>query len=66
MTEVVKPIVTPEEIAKKEKEKTERREKEKDSVRKMVDDAAKAHDELGKKFLKEDAEEAEKKAENKK
>lgn len=64
MTEVVKSTVVPDEQAKEEK-----RAKEKDAVRKTVEDAAKAHDELGKKFLKEDEEERIKKvkeAENKK
>ena len=61
MTEVAKPSV--EELDEKVKE--ERRTKEKDAVRKQVDEAAKAHDELGKKFLKEDEEEAKKKAEKK-
>jgi len=45
------------------KMKEERRTKERDAVRKLVDEAAKAHDDLGKKFLKEDREEAEKKLE---
>jgi hypothetical protein len=61
MTESTKPAVNPEEQARKEKE--ERRTKEKDAVREQVDKAATAHDELGKKFLKEDAEEAKKKEE---
>jgi hypothetical protein len=62
MTDPVKPTATPEEIEEKaKKEKEEKRTKERDTVRKTVEDAAKAHDELGKKFLKEDAEEAEKK-----
>jgi len=55
MTEVTKPE------EQKLKEKEERRGKERDAVRKQAEDASKAHDELGKKFLKEDAEEAEKK-----
>jgi hypothetical protein len=49
---------TPEQEAKL---KEERRTKERDAVRKLVDEAAAKHDELGKKFLKEDAEEAAKK-----
>ena len=62
MTEPVKPAVTPEQLEEKAtKEKKERRLKEHDAVHKIVEDAAKAHDDLGKKFLKEDAEEAEKK-----
>lgn len=61
-----KPIIeTSEYLEKVRKEKEERRKKEGDAVRKQVEEAAKAHDELGKKFLKEDAEEAEKKAEKK-
>jgi len=55
MTEVTKPE------EQKLKEKEERRGKERDAVRKQAEEASKAHDELGKKFLKEDAEEAEKK-----
>lgn len=52
--------LTLEQIEKAAREKRERRLKEHDVVRKLVDEAAKAHDELGKKWLKEDAEEAEK------
>lgn len=67
MTEPVKPVTEPvkptaEQLeVKAAQEKKERRDKEHDAVHKIVEDAAKAHDELGKKFLKEDAEEAEKK-----
>ena len=67
MTEVVKPIVAPEDKEEKEKkEKEERRTKERDAVRKQVDDAATAHSDLGKKFLKEDEEERLKKEEERK
>lgn len=50
MTENTKPIDPVE-------EKEKRREKEKDAVRKTVEDAAKAHADLGEKFKKEDEEE---------
>jgi hypothetical protein len=64
-TKPAEPVKPVEDLANKEekarKEKEERRTKEKDTVREQVDKAATAHDELGKKFLKEDAEEAVKK-----
>lgn len=66
MAEPIKPVEpTAEQVEKARKEKEERRDKEREAVKKQVEDAAKAHDELGKKFLKEDAEEAKKKEEKK-
>jgi len=59
----VVPVVTPEQEAQKLKEKLERRMKERDAVRKIVDEAAKAHLDSEKKFLKEDEDERQKKAE---
>lgn len=62
MTEPTKIVETPEQLEEKtRKEKEERRGKERDAVRKIVDEAAAKHDELGKKWLKEDADEAAKK-----
>jgi hypothetical protein len=55
-TKPVDPVAMEEQAAKLKEEK---RDKEREAVRKQVEDAAKAHDDLGKKFLKEDAEEAE-------
>jgi len=59
-------VVTPTPVqqeAQKLKEKLERRMKERDAVRKIVDEAAKAHLDSEKKFLKEDEDERLKKAE---
>ena len=71
MTDPVKPIavpaipvvVTPEQEAQKAKEKLEKRTKDRDAVRKIVDEAVKAHLDSEKKFLKEDEDERQKKAE---
>jgi len=57
------PVVTPEQEAQKTKEKLEKRTKDRDAVRKIVDEAAKAHLDSEKKFLKEDEDERQKKAE---
>lgn len=58
-------LKTEEQVEKERKEKEERRSKERDAVRKIVDDAAAKHLELEKKFVKEDEEERQKKAEKK-
>jgi hypothetical protein len=66
MTEPIKPELTPAEIGKEQREKDEKRVKERETFKKSVDDVAKVHGDLERKFAKEDDDERLKKEEERK